>query len=579
MECEKIDVALQRLSGGFERLAGDNNLEHARCALRVEKIQQARGRLEAILLNARSVHNRMALISRLPPELLGAIFETVEDVSSPASFQGRTAPYSWPAIQSVCRHWRNTTVQTHALWSYIRISGDRVTADGDFEHMENLLAICLSRSGKLPLSIIISGRNTYSVGDTPLSPTAVQSLAAHAPRIRYLCMHGFAVPSVLRYLTSENGALELESFVLDCPQDYRNRPSRLKFPSNWNSPRLRTLCINSTFVDWPQDSIHNLCHLVIRKYQFNTDALEDLHAVLSQNPRLEDLIFLQVHASSEDVELINPHIINDLWTIDMPSLRRISVDGFDAGQIVGQLIEKTLVLQPGFAKYYSYIKPSALPQLFSAPQQCFFPVDRLFIYGNQYVIGTDGHTSFCIGTEVAGFLKFYLTAAGSQCARVSELWLYEAPSAVASRYWLHPLQALGQVKKLVLHKGMLLWLERICYYTHFPALTEIQLHIDQEYPASLILGLLKPMKDARRSVPVRTLRIVLTSSSSAAVQTFAVFGEQAEELKQIIPEVVLEDARSTPVYMELPKICLERSSDHSFWKTWDTIMVACDTVK
>lgn len=27
MEFEKIDVALQRLSGGFERLAGDNDLE------------------------------------------------------------------------------------------------------------------------------------------------------------------------------------------------------------------------------------------------------------------------------------------------------------------------------------------------------------------------------------------------------------------------------------------------------------------------------------------------------------------------------------------------------------------------
>ncbi|KAI0686652.1 hypothetical protein BC835DRAFT_1220195, partial [Cytidiella melzeri] len=74
------------------------------------------------LSNIRYVRNRLAPVNRLPPELLGVIFEHTMNPHLPATaILPKEMECRWPVVQSVCRHWRYTAVHTPVLWSYVDV--------------------------------------------------------------------------------------------------------------------------------------------------------------------------------------------------------------------------------------------------------------------------------------------------------------------------------------------------------------------------------------------------------------------------------------------------------------------------
>ncbi|KAI0747348.1 hypothetical protein BC629DRAFT_1599398 [Irpex lacteus] len=549
---DKTDAALEYLRNSVAWLASGDNLGHrsVQRSVNLLKVQDIRQQLKIILGTVDTVYNHLTPVNRLPPELLGIIFEYLKIGLPAANFRDEFVPYPWPMVQSVCRYWRETAMKTPTLWEYVYIS--------DSTGSQNVFSLSLERSGRLPLSIIIPPIRDEdgNLCDADFSVAFTQKFAAHAYRIRDLrlqCISGHDLLSAIISASRTSGC-NLETLVTTCS---RRRP---EFFRGLKSPRLHTLCVNMSFVsDWSRSPIRSLRHLVIMHSILDVDGVIGIHALMSQNSGLEDLIFADntwVHSEDSDE-------FDNLPPIEMPNLRRISVRWdrlpnlhYPPRNFLGELIETKLRLCAGYAKYYASPGDIHFPRLFPDPERCLLPVSRLFIANSCHVVGTDGHSSF-----------------SSNCSQIVELWPWDAIMMFEPN-WVDKLRTMTKVKKLVLVDNFRAWFTLINKESLFPSLTDLQIRTHGECPPSMLLNFLKVRQDSEH--PVETLRVMrgqlIGGVGHVSDQSFFSMQSRIEDFGQLVPFVIFQDQQEDWPRMELPSICLERSSAHEFWRPWDYML-------
>ncbi|VDC02021.1 unnamed protein product [Peniophora sp. CBMAI 1063] len=98
-------------------------LENASVAVAVDARPAWLDQVEAIdrqILAAKTHRNTLVPISKLPPEILGDIFEYQAHGIFPWIYSDSvlsTSAVLWPAIMLVCKYWRDVAINHHALWT------------------------------------------------------------------------------------------------------------------------------------------------------------------------------------------------------------------------------------------------------------------------------------------------------------------------------------------------------------------------------------------------------------------------------------------------------------------------------
>jgi len=167
-------------------------------------------------------------VRRLPPELLGEIFR----YCLPQNYHEKGAHKAVMLPSHVCKHWRDVALSTPTLWTNVVLHVTNET----FESRAALVTTWFARSGGLPLSFTLSGRENL----LPILAFLLQ----YCNRWQYI---NLCVPSeTLRCLEAAKGHLQrLETVRLDF--GYRDTSYSVEriFES---APRLWKASLSSRFV-------------------------------------------------------------------------------------------------------------------------------------------------------------------------------------------------------------------------------------------------------------------------------------------------------------------------------------------
>ncbi|KAI0747350.1 hypothetical protein BC629DRAFT_1599400 [Irpex lacteus] len=543
-----------------------------RVSVDIEKVQGTTMQAASALRGVLTLYNKLLPVNRLPPELLGAIFE--HTINSPRSVKlGMDPPNCpWPNIHSVCRRWRSIAIRTPALWSYICVR-KRHYSSSHHEDREDIISTSFERSGALPLTIAINNTAGHLHGymfGTSLS----DDLLPIVSRIREVRLHRYLQRKILDLFASGSSGSKLEVLVLDRLSGVAE-PSTSLFDDWRTPPRLQTLCV-SEYTGWSTAPFHTLRHLVLTNQVFNDNSLLALHTLLLMNSHLEDLVLEGSNEGEVDDDLT---AVEALTVLDMLHLKRISITTRDNSISLKYLVETKLHLEPDHAKLYAHIDTGSLHRLFPPGAPCFSPSHRLFLGNEGYVVGTNGRSAFSFHMDSVPhkFLQRYSQETNDP--RIQELWLWSDHMTLhlsnhaeifnesrMPRHWRTALGILGDVTKLVLLHDIPAWLNFISEYHLFPSLSNLQLHVRHLPDASPIIGFLESR--ASGGCPIDTLRFVLDSPTSEALESFTFCEENAAVFENVVRQVVFDDPTAHPPRMELPEVCLNDSSEHSHWTAW-----------
>lgn len=165
-----------------------------------------------------SCRNSCLPVNRLPPELLGIVFEHLLERNSRGTTNVDYPDYQWPTIQSVCRHWRETAIHTPALWNEIRFPA--FTQEVRNTH-SSLVSVSLEQSGAVPLNVFIEGDEGADSRWTASS--LPNDLILSTPRFRELVM--FSVPPASLFSFTKHTASQLEAISIFVGDIHRDRDS------------------------------------------------------------------------------------------------------------------------------------------------------------------------------------------------------------------------------------------------------------------------------------------------------------------------------------------------------------------
>ncbi|KAJ3559426.1 hypothetical protein NM688_g352 [Phlebia brevispora] len=266
------------------------------------------GKLEQIAISARTLRNARCPAMRLPSEVLGTIFELVQDDlyrsciwnhpevvnrradSVPDWDEPSLHPYQeWRTILVVCRHWYNVALSRASLWATVLVDGhpDSQLSRTSIHFVQHLL----QKSRQHALDVLL-----YTIQDDEES--FVSELISHFPRIKTLYLGDCTItPSVKRLLT-EGTASSLQTLTLDiCRRRWhgRNSDSEVLYSQLFagSANVLRSLHLSGAqFDDNFAVSFGNLRHLRLTALKFSTTHFLSLLALLKSNATtLEDLAF------------------------------------------------------------------------------------------------------------------------------------------------------------------------------------------------------------------------------------------------------------------------------------------------
>lgn len=230
--------------------------------------------LEKHVATFHTFQNTSAPISRLPNEVLGAIFAAgvcgiqVEDEEE--------LPHPHRSIAGVCRRWKDVLLSTPMFWArWIPI----ITSAFPFWYDEDL-SFAIKRSGAIPLSLYISDKSCLSV------------LAAHPGRITQLYLRGTADVVAVQEFMNSGCLMNLHSAEITL-----YGPHRAIFALDDGAlPALRSLIRHGDLPITPQAVVGSLETLELVGVSLD---LGEFHKVLERCPRLQVLVLKYIETRDE----------------------------------------------------------------------------------------------------------------------------------------------------------------------------------------------------------------------------------------------------------------------------------------
>ncbi|KAF8123772.1 hypothetical protein EV363DRAFT_759135 [Boletus edulis] len=262
-------------------------------------VEEEVARQKPVLSN---LHNPYpSFISRLPTEILQDIFiHCARDYHYKHMCPTKSVP-SWVNVSYVCRHWRNVTLESPTLWSYLFIMSRRWT--------EVLLA--RSKQASLKIRVSLVPRKWLS---------CVGMVMKHVERIQELCLH-LPASFVLPKLSSRAPRLQELNITVEYPNSSVEWPSLL---FDGDTPALRTLRLSSCPVPLRSFTLSALTvlHLVHIPARFRQNT-EEFLAALS---RMQDLQHLYIcHALPSAIGFLSSAVFKTFEKIDLPHLSRLRI--------------------------------------------------------------------------------------------------------------------------------------------------------------------------------------------------------------------------------------------------------------
>jgi F-box-like len=223
----------------------------------------------ALIAALRSRRNALAPVSRLPPEVLAAVFS----ILSLSTWDKETGYLEWTCVVRVCHRWRETALNYPPLWSHINFT--KLTPVAMVE--------ILSRAKMAPLHL---EANVTRWNVVQFHAVGMQ-LKTHISHTRHLSISG-PLQSALRRLISS--APILESLSLS----NRSHPSaslQVIIPVNLlncTTPSLTSLELESCDISWKSPLLKGLQTLKISKPSRDfRPKLEDWLDALNEIPQLK----------------------------------------------------------------------------------------------------------------------------------------------------------------------------------------------------------------------------------------------------------------------------------------------------
>jgi hypothetical protein len=301
----------------------------------------------------KSRHNELVPISRLPCEVLAAIFSFL----SVFAWNEGSGVLAWIYVTHVCRRWRETAFNHPRFWSHINLT--KLTPVG--------MAEILSRTKMAPLHL--------EADDTKLNVAYLEAFArqleAHISHTRHLKFSGYHLSTVVERLVSPAPTLESLSlshkshlyklFQFIVPDNLFNctAPSltSLKLETcdiDWKSPLLKGLRIleilhlspkaRPELNDW-LDALNEMPQLKELSLQFATPIAPLADPLISRTITLPSLTHFHIDDSATDCALALAHLV-------LPTLTRLHVDvesydreGEDVLLLIPYVIRNVCVLQ------------------------------------------------------------------------------------------------------------------------------------------------------------------------------------------------------------------------------------------
>ncbi|TFK66142.1 hypothetical protein BDN72DRAFT_900068 [Pluteus cervinus] len=276
--------------------------------------------------------NRLAPISRLPPEIITTIFSFFQ--TGRTNTDGHTY-YEWTVVLQVASEWRKTALNSPSLWTYMVQQGS--------QRPSPWAGMSLSRSGAAPLDVTIS-----EIGSDSRGMDFVLSILSQMHRIRTLKIHLTCPPEAPNWdglkTSLENTAAplieelsvkgDMSSLVMSTtPSSY---PPFYLFGGN--TPNLHRLSVWDFPIDFSRStsSFRHLTHLELTScwvtqfpglidLLYVTQQLQNLH-VDDRDPTVQDMP-LHSHQLGRTVSL--PHLqtlsLSAQWSIAIAFFSILSV--------------------------------------------------------------------------------------------------------------------------------------------------------------------------------------------------------------------------------------------------------------
>ncbi|KAF8492738.1 hypothetical protein F5888DRAFT_1891575 [Russula emetica] len=271
---------------------------------------------EASTRALKSRYNELAPISRLPCEVLSAIFSFL----SVFAWNDGSGLLAWIHVAHVCHRWRETALNHPRFWSHINFT--KLTPVG--------VAEILSRAKMAPLHL----KADSTKWDAAHFETFGRQLKAHISHTRHLKFSGYQLSNVVKQLVSPTPTLE--SLSLSSALYRVIIPDNL---FNCTAPGLTSLELESCNLSWKSPLLKSLRILEIIHLSANArPKLDDWLDALNEMPQLKEL---SLQSATPRASLADPLISR---TVTLPSLTHFHIDAFakDCALALAHLVLPTL---------------------------------------------------------------------------------------------------------------------------------------------------------------------------------------------------------------------------------------------
>ena len=327
----------------------DATSPESRGRLRQPIIDEVINSSEASTRALKSLHNERAPISRLPREVLAAIFFLL----SVFAWDEGSGILARIYVAHVCRRWRETALNHPRFWSHVNFT--KLTPVG--------MAEILARAKMAPLHLEAYSKKRSMERFEDLG----KQLEAHISHTRYLKLSGWHLSTVVKRLVSPTPTLESLTLSHTCSL-YTTIPDNL---FNCTAPSLTSLRLQNCDIGWKSPlfkglrilKIHVLTEEARPELNYWLDALNEIpqlkelslryatpvaplvDPLISRTVTLPSLTHFFIHASGKDCALALAHLV-------LPSLTSLHVhvesrdrEGEDVLLVIPYVVRNVSVLQ------------------------------------------------------------------------------------------------------------------------------------------------------------------------------------------------------------------------------------------